>query len=344
MAHSALDPEGGHHAAGGRRGVGKTSLWCYLLARISGGRDTMLSEALEEGDAQTDPLADPTCMYFSAEDSTSARLKRQLENYGANTGEIITVGMEHLGGFSYRSPALEKMIAQYEPAVCVFDPVQAFFPKGSSMSSRQQSREALNELVRLGNQYGTAFLLVCHTNKKMTDDWRMRISGSADLPDIARSVIFTDYTEITEGNEIRFISNEKNSYHAPQETVLYTLKSGTLAYAGMSRRKFADFVRGEPARSGAPERQSKKEQCTAAMIALLEERGETTVKELNAALGEQGFSAKTIEHAKTALIEAGRLLRRHEPNRQGNEWYVSLVPAGEAEEGETMKKVQKMEL
>ena len=113
---------------------------------------------------------------------------------------------------------------------------------GASIASRQQAREALDHLVRLGETYGTAFLLVCHTNKKKTDDWRQRISGSADLPDIARSVIFTDYTEIKPHQEIRFISNEKNSYHAPQETLLYHFDEGKLVYCGFSAKKFADYA------------------------------------------------------------------------------------------------------
>ncbi len=101
-------------------------------------------------------------------------------------------------------------------------------PYGSSMTSRRQARVALDHLVRLGETYRTAFLLVCHTNKKKTDDWRQRLSGQADLPDIARSVIFTDYTEIKPHQKIRFISNEKNSYHKPQETVLYHFDEGKL--------------------------------------------------------------------------------------------------------------------
>ena len=85
-----------------------------------------------------------------------------------------------LGKLNYASKELEELIAEYRPAICVFDPIQAFMPRGHSMTSRQQSREALDHLIRLGEKYKTAFLLICHTNKKRTDDWRQRISGSAD--------------------------------------------------------------------------------------------------------------------------------------------------------------------
>ena len=152
------------------------------------------------------------------------------------------------------------------------------------MTSRQQAREALNHLVRLGEVYGTAFLLVCHTNKKKTDDWRQRLSGSADLPDIARSVIFTDYTELKAHQEVRFISNEKNSYHTPQQTVLYHFENGKLVYYGFSGKQFADYARDTPFSQGEP-------------------------TDMNKILKDEGYSRKAIDTAKPELEAEGKIER-----------------------------------
>ncbi len=249
-----------------------------------------------------------TCMYFSAEDPAEI-LKKKFEEYGAETDNIITVDYTHMGGLTFASKDLEELIREYRPAICVFDPIQAFMPHGASMTSRQKSREALDHLVRLGETYGTAFLLVCHTNKKKTDDWRQRLSGSADLPDIARSVIFTDYTEIKPQQEIRFISNEKNSYHTPQETVLYHFDNGKLVYCGFSGKKFADYANDVPFSLADPGRMTQTDYCKQTILETLKKTGEMTSTDLNKVLKDEGYTRKAIDLAKPELEEEGKIER-----------------------------------
>ena len=336
-------PRGAITLLAGDGGVGKTSLWVKLFADLSNGYQTILEDPLEEveeescdWDFERNGMPNRTCMYFSAEDSSSRRLGEMLEKYGATTEKIITIDLEHLGGLRYNSPDLEEIIEEHRPEICVFDPVQAFMPRGASMTSRQQSREALDNLVRLGAQYGTAFLLVCHTNKKKTDDWRQRLSGSADLADIARSVIFTDYTHLASGKGIRFISNEKNSYHAPETTVLYRFEDGVLTYAGISAKRFAEYAHDKPASPGgaAEARQSKKDLCKEAIMEMLSEVMEISSEELNRIMKEQGFSRKAIDTAKPELEREG-LIRRYCASANGRpEWRIHLLSQDMCEEGE----------
>ena len=197
------------------------------------------------------------------------------------------------------------------------------------MSSRQQSREALDHLVRLAQKYNTAFILVCHTNKARTDDWRKKISGSADLPDIARSVIFTSYSEVLPHHTMRFISNEKNSYAPQQESVLYVIEDGgKIAYAGMSDKKFADFVSSEPYKDKAAHVPSQKELCAAAILELLADREEIPVSELDEILIASGFSVKTCATAKTELVSSGKIIRCRRPH---NHMAFRLPTANESE-------------
>ena len=182
-------------------------------------------------------------------------------------------------------------------------------PKGHSMTSRQQAREALNHLVRLGEVYGTAFLLVCHTNKKKTDDWRQRLSDSADLPDIARSVIFTDYTELKTHQEVRFISNEKNSYHTLQQTVLYHFENGKLVYYGFSGKQFADYARDTPFSQGEPTRMTQTDYCKQTILETLRKTGEMSSTDMNKILKDEGYSRKAIDTAKPELEEEGKIER-----------------------------------
>ena len=326
-------PKGGITLLVGDGGVGKTNGWCYLVSKISGGLPTMLDDPDHErkfapGLAAVINYTDKTiwelgpnrtCLYFSKEDSTARRLKKAFDLYGGDTENIHTIDIEHLQGLHYASAELAELIEELRPAICVFDPIQAFYPRGASMTSRQQSREALDHLIRLGQEYNTAFLLICHTNKRKTDDWRERISGSADLPDIARSIIFTGYTgfmiEREDGRKFKanFFSNEKNSYAPLQQTVLYTIEDGgRLNYAGESDKDFAGYAFA-PSREQKPERQvTQTELCGERILSLLQENGEMTVKDLDETLLSTGFSAKICRIAKQNLEQKGFILRSQE--------------------------------
>ena len=267
-----------------------------------------------------------TCMYFSAEDPPEV-LKKQFEAYNAETENIITVDYAHMGKLSFASSELEELIAEYRPAICVFDPIQAFMPRGASMASRQQAREALDHLVKLGEQYKTAFLLVCHTNKRKTTDWRQRISGSADLPDIARSVIFTDSTEMMAHQKIRFISNEKNSYHTPQGTLLYRFEEGKLVFCGASGKKFADFAMDVPFAKTHPTHMSQTDYCKATILETLKQTGEISSKALNDILKNEGYNRKAMELSKPELEAEGKIERFCISVDNKPEWRVRLKEA-----------------
>ena len=331
-------PKGSITLLAGDGGIGKTNLWSYLISRLSAGAHTMLDN--EEAGPRFRPgnvayidlenhiiyeHINTTCMYFSKEDSTSRRLRKNFELYDADTDHIHTIDVEHLTGFNFASPDLEGFIEEYRPAFVVFDPVQAFFPAGASMTSRQQSRQTLDRLVQLAQKYNTAFLLICHTNKRRTDDWRQKITGSADLPDIARSVLFTGVAEIMPGRRLRYISQEKNSYAKPEKTVLYTIgEGGRIVYAGMSERQFADYARLGPYSEAKEKPQTKKDACKDVILDILKEHGEMNIGGLDELLQEAGFSVKICSSAKTELVKEGRLIRERVPGETGTEWRIRL--------------------
>ena len=337
-------PKGGITLLVGDGGIGKTNLWTCLISDLSRGMPTILHPEASSGkgfigtyypskDRKTGVYfgnavpAEP-CLYFSKEDSTAKRLKDNFELYGAYLPNIHTIDIEHLAGFTYTSESLEKMIDELRPGIVVFDPIQAFFPSGSSMTSRQQARKVLDRLVQLGQEYNTAFLLVCHTNKKGTDDWRQRISGSADLADIARSVIFTSYTEYKPNHTVRFISNEKNSYARVQDTILYEFDDkGTILYMGLSDKHFADYARQAPYEERPKKKRTQKELCAELILRILEERREMKISVLDELLKAAGFSLKTCSTAKTVLADSGKIERA----QTKGEWTVRLRGAEENE-------------
>ena len=345
-------PKGGITLLAGDGGVGKTNLWSYLVSRLSAGMPTMLdNEDAEHSAPGAVAVIDPntgsgvevrntTCLYFSKEDSTAKRLKKNFERYEANMANIHMVDVEYLAGFTFASDKLEEMIDQLWPGIVVFDPIQAFFPGGASMTSRQQSRETLDRLVQLGQQYNTAFLLVCHTNKKATDDWRQKITGSADLPDIARSVIFTAKTKMRddEGRILQYISNEKNSYAKREMTVLYTVgEGGAIAYAGISGKRFAEYAAEKEQQAAVPVKgrgRPQKEVCRELILNLLANGEKMRIKDLNEALTAADIGRKAMDVAKAEMEREGIIERWNEPDGGMPFWYVCLAEGEEGEEGE----------
>lgn len=265
-------------------GVGKTSFWCQLLAALSTGRATLLEEVSPKGDSdslsekvdtpaeilsakQDTPHKERWGAFFSTEDSVRKKLKKKLRLAGAKMMNLITLESSSAALLELRlgSPELSDFIHSYRPALCVLDPIQGFLPHGVNMAARNEIRECLAPLMALGEQVGTAFLLVCHTNKRAGAWGRTRLADSADLWDAARSVLMMGDA----GDGRRYLSQEKNNYGSLQPTRLYTFSdSGLLVPAGLTQKRDKEFqLQAQP--SAAP----KREGCKEAILALLEQHG-----------------------------------------------------------------------
>lgn len=181
-------------------GVGKTSFWCQLLAALSTGRANLLEEVSPKWDSdslsekadtpaetlsvkQDTPYKERWGAFFSTEDSVRKKLKKKLRLAGAKMMNLITLESSSAALLELRlgSPELSDFIHSYRPALCVLDPIQGFLPHGVNMAARNEIRECLAPLMALGEQVGTAFLLVCHTNKRAGAWGRTRLADSADL-------------------------------------------------------------------------------------------------------------------------------------------------------------------
>ena len=74
---------------------------------------------------------------------------------------------------------------------------------------------------RLGEKYGTAFLIVVHTDNQCPIPGRKKISNSADIWNIGRSVLRVGETE---EKNINYIAHEKSDYGQLCKTVLYRVE------------------------------------------------------------------------------------------------------------------------
>ena len=320
-------------------GVGKTSFWCQLLAALSTGRRTLLEEVSPKWDSdslsektdtpaetlsakQDTPHKERWGAFFSTEDSVRKKLKKKLRLAGAKMMNLITLESSSTALLELRlgSPELSDFIHSYRPALCVLDPIQGFLPHGVNMAARNEIRECLAPLMALGEQVGTAFLLVCHTNKRAGAWGRTRLADSADLWDAARSVLMMGDA----GDGRRYLSQEKNNYGPLQPTRLYTFSdSGLLVPAGLTQKRDREFqLQAQP--SAAP----KREGCKEFLLQKLEENGGSLpAKELEELAREEGYTKTTVRHSKGELKDSGFLRFRQECVGREKRWWVeSLVP------------------
>lgn len=317
-------PEGQITLLAADGGTGKTTLWCNLVAALSSGRPCLL----DSPDVKRKPLK---VAFFSTEDSVKKKLKRQLRQAGANEDNILTTDFSSGGGDALRelklgSDRLREVIANFRPALCVFDPIQGFLPSRVNMGSRNEMRDCMAPLIALGEEFGTAFFIVCHTNKRMGASDRSRLADSADLWDVARSVLMMGYTGAP-GQ--RYLSHEKNNYADRQETLLLSFgEGGQLVKEGTTWKRDREFMQEAVTQRSAPQR----EECKAFLLEKLGERGNSMAsKELEQLAREAGYSNHTLRRAKAELRETDAIVYSSTGNGADKVWTVRRTEFSEPE-------------
>ena len=317
-------PEGQITLLAADGGTGKTTLWCNLVAALSSGRPCLL----DSPDVKREPLK---VAFFSTEDSVKKKLKRQLRQAGANEGNILTADFSSGGGDTLRelklgSDRLREVIASFRTALCVFDPIQGFLPSRVNMGSRNEMRDCMAPLIALGEEFGTAFFIVCHTNKRMGASDRSRLADSADLWDVARSVLMMGYTG--EPGQ-RYLSHEKNNYADRQETLLLSFgEGGQLVKEGTTWKRDREFMQEAVTQRSAPQR----EECKAFLLEKLGEHGNSMAsKELEQLAREAGYSNHTLRRAKAELRETDAIVYSSTGNGADKVWTVRRTEFSEPE-------------
>lgn len=201
---------------------------CALAAAISTGRNTFLVESENQkkiGDSKQGQV-----LFLSGRDSIEDTLIRKLRKNDANLENVYAMDVT-CKGFSkvkFNSEYLEQLLQEYHPALCIFDPIQDFLPNGVKMNVKNAVRNCIAPLVGLGEKYGTAFLIVVHTDNQRPIPGRKKISNSADIWNIGRSVLRVGKTE----GGPNYIFHEKSDYGLSCKTVLYRVENEKIVFEG----------------------------------------------------------------------------------------------------------------
>lgn len=305
----------------GDGGTGKTFAWCSLAAAISSGYRSFLQNNLFSSAPER---AAEKVLFFSSEDSYEYVLARRLRKSGADLRNIFTLDCtdDRFQAVTLNSDYLEQLLAEHRPALCIFDPIQAFIG-GANMVSRSEMRECMKRLHAYGDKYGTTFVIIMHTNKMQNVWGRNRLSDSSDIWDIARSVLVIGKAGET---GLRYLSHEKSNYGPQQQTVLYDIVDETVAFRGYTDRRDREYVL--DASKNARDAPAADEAANFILSHLEEMGGSCTVGDLDNAARAFGISTNALRNAKEELRKIGKVKIDRASNGQGrgHKWVISRYP------------------
>lgn len=299
-------------------GVGKTSIWCDTAAKLSAGRMTVFDKALGTPWHAVQPY---DVMYFSKEDATEQVLKWRLEAAGANQRRIrlFSLGDERINKIWYGSAFLRKLVEKYTPSLVVFDALQAFLPDGVDMAKRKDMRDALAPLNQLGAEFGTAFLLIMHTNKS-SNSGRQRMADSSDIWDLGRSALMAGHTK---ENGVMYLSHEKCNYGKLQKTILFSVNDdSTIEYKGTSRKRDRDYMSEGQMVFASP----KKDEAKEFILDQLQDGGKHEIRAIEEAAKAAGIAKSTLEDARAELVRDKKVKREKAGFATTTKWYLLLYP------------------
>ena len=319
-------PKYGITTIAGEGGVGKTSLWCSIVASITTGNQHFLVSG------QNIPFQNKpgNVVVFSAEDSWEYVLKRRLEANGADMNRISYMGAndERFVNLNFDGDLLKGIIETNRPDLVIYDPVQAFVPANLRMGDRNAMRKCFTPLIGFGETYRTTSIIIAHANKQSGVWGRKRIADSSDIWDSSRSVLMTGM--VPNNENLRYITHEKSNWGKLEDSVLYELNEGVPIFKGYTKKKDREFILEDSRNKNvAPAAEDAKE----FILGTLGEQGQMEISELDELAKVNGITSNALKNAKAALKKDG-LTHVWSIGFNQKKFYITLKAPGKTNEYE----------
>lgn len=162
----------------GDPGLGKSTLTCEIVARLSRG------EALP-GTAQ--PPAPLVCGLCCPEDDPADTIRPRLDAAAVDLQRVFV--LDDVRTIPDDLPQLEAFIRQHSLGLVVIDPIMSFLSGKHDSHRDQDVRRALTPLVELAQRTGCAVLAVMHQNKRQGVAAMYRAGGSIGFVGLARTAM-----------------------------------------------------------------------------------------------------------------------------------------------------------
>jgi hypothetical protein len=183
-------------------------------------------------------------LYIDAEESEAIIAKR-FKQMGANKNVAILDKRNKLvAELTTTSPLMRQLVEGYRPDLMVLSPISSFLPPRCNATKKKDVVQALRPLIDLADEFNCAIVIVQHTNKQESPDYRKCIADSSYFSEAPRNIIMMGKTENV--GEV-FVSVEKGSLsnvYEPYKTRILRFKRDVqaLELVGTTDKKWRDFV------------------------------------------------------------------------------------------------------
>lgn len=290
-------PKGSISVVAGTGGTRKSSVLAQLAAAVASGGSWFVSDY--------NMITPQKVLFLSGEDDPSRIMKKRIGAYSTIQDNILTVdpSAEEFKHLITTDAFFGKVIDTYKPALVVLDPIQSFLSEKVDMTRRNAMRTALKPMLEYGAKYGTAFIIVVHTNKRDSAFGRNRISDSSDIWDIARAVFITGETDQPQQ---WYISNEKNSYAELAQTAVFTVIDDRISVIERNNKRDRYYVQQQGSiQAEQPYPALALGEAKDFILDYLEDQeagNHVTYSEIRKAAAASGIAEATLRRAKTDLI------------------------------------------
>lgn len=202
----------------GDPGLGKSTLWAELAARVTTGSPWPDDTACPFG----------AVVVLSAEDGLDDTIRPRLDAAGADTTRVVVLEAVEYGPDDERSPSLALDLPRIEAAIrregavlLVIDVLVAFLGSRTDSHRDQDIRSALMPLAKMAERTGCAVVVIRHLNKAGAGSPLYRGGGSIGIIGAARSGLLVAVDPEDEGRRILAVT--KANLAAPVPALAYRL-------------------------------------------------------------------------------------------------------------------------
>lgn len=290
----------------GPKGSGKGTYLAALAARITN--------------------AGQNALFVSTEDSAEIDLKPRLVAAGANIERCFDI-TQHID-LPFDIPALEQLGQSMQPlGLFVIDPVANHIGDRDS-NAEAAIRDAIAPLNGLANDLGCLLIGVRHPGKNRERGALASVLGSTAWVDVPRAVVFiakddqnqfVRHIQVVAGN--RALGGKANHFRIEPATVEGLAEPITKAIElGESEKNVDDLL------AMTLKEPSKTDKAKAAVLDILEERGDQNSDVLDAEVAKKvGLASKTIRNIRVELKDEGLIGIRpvkNEETQMVDHWMV----------------------
>ena len=293
---------------------GKTFLALAIGAIITKGIPFPIGE-----DGETQKPLPQNVIYISGEDGIADTLLPRLDKVGADVSRVYAVsGLCDDDGRLIpwdmsKIKELADAIKNYNPALIVIDPVQAFLGENVDMHRANQVRPRLTALANMAEQNKLAVLIIRHLSKSTASKALYRGMGSIDFTAAARSVLLVG--QDTNNENIRAMIQLKSSLAKKGIAQQFEITDEGINWLGVSEMTPDDVLGIEDTK----EEKTAMEEAVDFLRDFLAD-GAKSNPDIDKAARRYDINSRTLRRAKEQLVKDGEIRKYKQPGERYSPW------------------------